>query len=67
MSKLTPREQMQEKAEQLREEKAQIEIYDKKTKKVIDHAEASIDNAVSKAKSMISGKPGIGYRVIKPL
>ncbi len=61
------KEQMQEKTERLATEPAQIQIYDKKTGQVVDRAEASPDSARSKAESMISGKSGYGFRIIKPI
>ena len=61
------KEQMQEKTEQIASEPAQIQIYDKKTGRNIDYAEAPPHEAKANAERMISGKSGVGYRIIKPM
>jgi len=56
-----------ERLDEMRETKAQIEIYEKSSGKVVDHIEKFYDEALRVAKSKISGKPHLGYRVIKTM
>lgn len=63
-AKLTPREQLQKRTEEMATQKVQIQIHNKKTGAFVDHAEASPENAQAKARSMIAGKKDLGFKII---
>jgi len=54
-----------ERADERRDIPAQIAIVDKRTGQVIDHAQATFDEARKVAEKMKNGRENIGYRITK--